>query len=89
MANMSYEAGRDSPNTDTRWREAFDFIAKARANVAQFADDLETSRKLVQRKAVDVFEAASDRVEQEPVQAMIAAFAVGCALGLLFSFRRR
>jgi len=89
MANSSHEAGPDSQSVDTRWREALDFIAKARANVAQFADDLEVSGKLVRRKATDAFEAASARVEQEPVQAMVAAFAVGCALGLLFAFRRR
>jgi ElaB/YqjD/DUF883 family membrane-anchored ribosome-binding protein len=89
MANTSYDDGAGSPNTDSRWQEALEFIARARASVAQFADDLETSGKLVRRRAVDVFEAASDRVEEEPVQAMVAAFAVGCALGLLFSFRRR
>jgi ElaB/YqjD/DUF883 family membrane-anchored ribosome-binding protein len=87
MANTSYEG--DPQSTDSRWQEALDFIAKARNSVVQFADDLEASGKLVGRKAVNAFDAASDRVEKEPVQAMVAAFAVGCALGLLFSFRRR
>lgn len=89
MANTSYETGPDSETPDSRWQEALDFIAKARANIMQFAADLEASGKLVRRKAADVYEAASDRVEEEPVQAMVVAFAVGCALGLLVSFRRR
>ena len=69
--------------------EIRDAMARTRESIASLAASVEATGKRAKEKAEDAFDATADWAESEPLQAVIVTFAIGCALGLLFSFRRR
>lgn len=69
--------------------EIRDAMARTRESLATFAATVEATGKRAKQTAEDAVDATTDWAENEPLQAVLVTFAVGCALGLLFSFRRR
>ncbi|HEX2590780.1 MAG TPA: hypothetical protein VHL34_04770 [Rhizomicrobium sp.] len=62
-----------------------DLAASVRDSASKFSTNAKAAGQRVREQTEAAVESAWDMAEREPVQAAVVTFAVGCALGLLFT----